>query len=167
MLGSPERIEYHAYETPKDFDAVRNQQDDIYFLTGSEIEGQKPAGKVLPGPTVFVESHAVMAPVNSAAQHVDDLAGNSICFMIGSPVERTLNAYFYTLHKNWFRLGFTEDGEMNDAYNAQSCHAVAGEITYIKTEDAIAQLKKFIENLADGLAQSILPDSLIPVRASH
>ena len=72
VLGSPERIEYHAYEAPKDFDAVRNQQDDIYFLTGSEIAKQKLAGKVLPGPTVFVESQAVMVPVNSAEQHLDE-----------------------------------------------------------------------------------------------
>ena len=32
VLGSPERIKYHEYDTPNDFDAVRNQQDDIYFL---------------------------------------------------------------------------------------------------------------------------------------
>src|ERR1700690_527978 len=34
VLGSPDRIEYHEYETPKQFDAVRNQVDDVYFLTG-------------------------------------------------------------------------------------------------------------------------------------
>ena len=78
---------------------MRNQQDDIYFLTGSEIAKQKLAGKVLPGPTVFVESQAVMAPVNSAEQHLDEFAGKSICYMIGSPVERTLNAYFDSIHK--------------------------------------------------------------------
>lgn len=129
VLGAPERIEYHGYDTSKDFDAVRNQQDDVYFLTGSEINRQKLAGKVLPGPTVFVESNAVMAPANSASKHLDDLAGNSICFKIGSPAERDLNAHFDMIHKGWLRRGFTEDGEMCDAYNVQSCHAIAGEIT--------------------------------------
>jgi len=159
VLGSPERIEYHAYVTPKDFDAVRNQQDDIYFLTGSEIEGQKLAGNVLPGPTVFVESHAVMVPANSTEQHVDDLAGNSTCFMIGSPVERTLNAYFDTIHKNWFRRGFTEDGEMNDAYNVQSCHALAGEIT------TLASVR--LDPGVNRLSSRILPETLavFPVMA--
>ena len=159
VLGSPERIEYHAYVTPKDFDAVRNQQDDIYFLTGSEIEGQKLAGKVLPGPTVFVESHAVLVPANSAAQHVDDLAGNSICFVIGNPVERTLNAYFDTIHKKWFRRGFTEDGEMNDAYNVQNCHAVAGEIT------KLASVR--LDPGVNRLSSRILPETLavFPVMA--
>ncbi len=159
VLGAPERIEFHKYETPKDFDAVRNQQDDIYFLTGSEIAKQKLAGKVLPGPTVFVESHAVMAPVNSAAQHVDDLAGNGICFNVGSPVERTLNAYFDTIHKKWVRRGFNEEGEMNDAYNVQSCHAVAGEIT------TLASVR--LDPGVNHLSSRILPETLavFPVMA--
>ncbi len=160
VLGDPKRIEYRVYDTPKDFDAVRKQKDDIHFLTGSEIEKQKLAGKVLPGPTVFVESHAVMVAANSAVQHVDDLAGNSICFKIGSPVERTLNAYFDTIHKNWFRRGFTEDGEMNDAYNVQNCHAVAGEITTL----ASTRLDQGVNHLSSR----ILPETLavFPVMAA-
>lgn len=160
VLGAPGRIEYHAYVTPKEFDAVGNQQDDIYFLTGSEIERKKLAGKVLPGPTVFVESHAVMVADNSTAQHVDDLAGNSICFMIGSPVERSLNACFDTIHKNWFRRGFTEDGEMNDAYNVQNCHAVAGEIT------TLASVR--LDPGVNHLTSRILPETLavFPVMAA-
>jgi general L-amino acid transport system substrate-binding protein len=129
VLGSPDAIEYHAYETPKNFDAVRNQQDDLSFLTGSEINAHQLAGKVLPGPTVFIESHAVMVPDNAAARHVGDLAGDSICYMIGSPVERSLAAYFDGLHESYIHRAFSENGEMVDTYNAQNCHAVAGEIT--------------------------------------
>ncbi len=159
VLGGAERIEYHEYATQKDFDAVRNQQDDIYFLTGSEVAKQKLAGKVLPGPTVFVESHAVMTPVNAAAQHLDDLAGNGICFMIGNPVERTLNAHFDSIHKEWFRRGFTEDEEMNDAYKVQSCHAVAGEIT------TLASVR--LDPGVNHLSSRILPETLavFPVMA--
>ncbi len=131
VLGSPDRIEFHGYDTHKDFDAVRNEQDDIFFLTGSEIAEHKLAGKVLPGPTVFIESNAVMVPAKSAAHHVADLAGNSICFMIGSSVEQDLNACFAGTHKNFFRRAFSEDGEMVDTYQAQNCHAIAGEITYL------------------------------------
>ena len=129
VLGSSERIEYHAYDTPKDFDAVRRQQDDVYFLTGSEIDAQKLAGQIVPGPTVFVESHAVMVASSSPAHHVANLAGNSICFLIGSPVERSLAAYFDALHQSWLRQPFSERGEMVDSYNVQNCHAIAGEIT--------------------------------------
>ncbi|MGA2192784.1 MAG: transporter substrate-binding domain-containing protein [Nitrospirota bacterium] len=129
VLGSPDRIEYHAYKEPKDFDAVRSGQDDVYFLTGAEINEQKLAGKVLTGPTVFVESHAAMVPSNSSALHLGDLAGAGICFLIGSPEERSLEAYFDGVKKIWIRRAFSEESEMVDAYNAQNCRAIAGEAT--------------------------------------
>ncbi|MGF2012455.1 MAG: hypothetical protein RMX25_013310 [Nostoc sp. DedVER01b] len=152
VLGSSDRIEYHKYETTKDFDAVRNQQDDVYFLTGSEINEQKLAGKLVPGPTVFVESNAVMVASNSAAHHVSDLTGKSICFMIGSSVERSLTAYFGALQKNWFRRPFSEDGEMIDTYNVQNCHAIASEIT------TLAQIR--LDSGVNRLSSRILPEPL-------
>jgi len=160
VLGSPDRIEYHLYDTPKDFDAVRNHQDDVYFLTGSEINEQKLAGKVVPGPTIFVESHAVMTAATSTVHHVDDLAGDGICFMIGSSVERSLSAYFESLHKSWLRRAFSEDGEMIDTYNVQNCHALAGEIT------TLAEVR--LERGVNGLSSRILPEPLtaFPVMAA-
>lgn len=152
VLKSPERIEYHEYETRKDFDAVRNQQDDVYFLTGSEISEQKLAGKLVPGPTVFVESHAVMVASTSPARHVSDLAKDGVCFMIGSPVERSIEAYFAALHQNWFRRPFSEDGEMIDTYNVQNCHAIAGEITTL----AMIRLSSGVNRLSSR----ILSDNL-------
>jgi general L-amino acid transport system substrate-binding protein len=129
ILGSPDRIEFHRYETPRNFQAVRRGQDDIYFLTASEIIENGLAGRVTPGPTVFVESDAVMVTSSSPTQHVSDLADDSICYMIASSAERSLEAYFDALHKHWDHRAFSEDGEMNDTYNVQHCHAIAGEIT--------------------------------------
>ena len=160
VLGSPDRIEYHEYETPKQFDAVRNQQDDVYFVTGSEINEQKLTGKVVPGPTVFVESHNVMVPSNSAAHHVDDLAGDSICFLIGSLTERSLSSYFDTLRKSWLHLPFSEEGEMNDAYNVQRCRAIAGEITTL----AAARLDPGVHRLSSRILPE--PLSVFPVIAA-
>jgi len=160
VLGSPDRIEYHVYETPKQFDAVRNQEDDVYFLTGSEIDEQKLAGMVVPGPTVFVESHTVMVPSNSAAHNVGDLAGNTICFMIGSLTERSINAYFDALHKNWLRMPYSEDGEMNDAYNVQRCNAIAGEMTTL----AATRLDPGVSRLSSRFLQE--PLSVFPVMAA-
>ena len=160
VLGSPKRIEYHKYETPKDFDAVRNQQDDVYFLTGSEIDKQQLAGKVVPGPTVFVESHAVMVASTSAVHHVSDLAGDSICFMTGSAVERSLEAYFDALHQNWFRRAFSEDGEMIDTYNVQNCHAIAGEITTL----AMIRLGSGVNRLSSRILSE--PLTAFPVMAA-
>ncbi|MEA5505841.1 hypothetical protein VB735_22545 [Halotia wernerae UHCC 0503] len=153
VLGSSDRIEYHEYETHKDFDAVRNQQDDIYFLTRSEIDAQKLTDKLVLGSTVFLESDAVMVASTSAAHHLTDLAGDSICFMIGSSVEQSLNTYFGVLHKNWFRRAFSEDGEMIDTYNVQNCHAIAGEIT------TLANIR--LDPGVNQLLSRILPESLI------
>jgi len=160
VLGSPERIEYHIYSTPKDFDSVRNQQDDVYFLTGSEINEQKLAGKVVPGPTIFVESHAVMTMSTSTVNHVDDLAGDSICYRISSSAERSLSAYFDTIKKGWVRRAFSEDGEMIDTYNVQNCHAIAGEIT------TLAEVR--LERGVNRLSSRILPEPLaaFPVMAT-
>ena len=152
VLGSPERIDYHEYGTPKDFDAVRNQQDDIAFLTGWEIQERGLAGKVVPGPTIFVESHAVMVASGSTARHVADLAGDSICFLIGSTVERSLEAYFDALHQSWLRRAFSEDGEMRDTYHVQQCHAIAGELT------TLAALR--LEPGINRLSSRILPELL-------
>lgn len=129
VLGSPDKIVYSTYETPKQFVAVRNNQDDLFFLTGSEIRDQSLEGSVLPCPTVFVESHTVMVPVTSAVQHLADLAGVTVCYMIGSSTERSLSNALEQLPKPWLRRPFSEEGEMRDTYNAQSCHAVAGELT--------------------------------------
>lgn len=152
VLGSPDRIEYHTYETPKQFDAIRNRQDDVFFLTGTEINEQGLAGKIVPGPAVFLESHAVMVPSGMAAQHLGDLAGDSICFLSGSRVERSLNSYFDSLHKSWLRIPFSEEGEMNDAYNVQRCHGIAGEVTTL----AAARLASGVNRISSR----ILPESL-------
>ena len=160
VLGAPDRIEYHEYETPKQFDDVRNQVDDVYFLTGSEIADQKLAGKVVPGPTVFVETHAVMVPSNSATHNVGDLAGNNICFIIGSLTERSINAYFDALHKKWLRMPYSEDGEMNDAYNVQRCHAIAGDITTL----AETRLDRGVNKLSSRFLPE--PLSVFPIIAA-
>jgi general L-amino acid transport system substrate-binding protein len=160
VLGAPDRVKFHTYETGKDFDSVRNGRDDICFLTGSEIAGRKLAGKVVPGPAVFVESQNVMVADKSAVHHVADLAGNSICYMIGDPVEQSLNGYFAGLRKHFFNRAFSEDGEMVDTYQAQNCHALAGEITYL----AATRLDRGVNHISSR----ILPEPLaaFPVMAA-
>ena len=132
-MGSPAHIAFHDYETPKQYDAVRNGEDDVSFLTAAEIYDHELVGKVLPGPTVFIESHAVMVPTTSKARHVKDLAGQSICFLTPSPVDHTVENYFDRLHKPFVAMPYSEDGEMVDAYLVQRCHGIAYEITTLAT----------------------------------
>ena len=152
VLGSPEKIEYGDFETLKQVEGIRNQQDDVYFLTGLEINALKVAGKITPGPTVFVESHSVMVPSTSPAHHVGDLSGKKICFMIASTLERSLNAYFDNIHKEFLRNPYSEDGEMNDSYNVQNCDAVADETTTLAMT-RLTPVKK-------GMTSRILPEML-------
>lgn len=157
VLGSGDRIEYRGYETPEQFDALVNE-DDVFFLTGSEIGEHKLAGNIVPGPTVFVESHNVMVPSASAVRSVSDLEGDKICFLTGSTTERSLSAYFDALHKGWLHMPFSEEGEMNDAYDVQHCHAIVGEITTLAAT----------RNDAHGPMSRILPEplSVFPITAA-
>ncbi len=111
-------------------------------------------------PTVFVESQNVMVSTKSPVHHVEGLAGDGICFMIGNPVEQSLNAYFGGLHKNFFHRAFSEYGEIVNTYRVQNCHALAGEITYL----ALTRLNPGINHLSSR----ILPESLAvyPVMAA-
>ncbi|MDQ2804996.1 MAG: transporter substrate-binding domain-containing protein, partial [Pseudomonadota bacterium] len=108
---------------------VRNGADDLFFLTGSAVSEQGLAPYILPGPTVFIERLALMVPQASAARRPADLAGATVCLMIGSNAQRALEATAERQHMNIVRLGFEEDVEMLDAYNVQRCQAVVGEAT--------------------------------------
>jgi len=90
---------------------------------------------------------------------VSDLAGKTICFMIGSLTERSINAYFDALHKNLLRMPYSEDVEMNDAYNVQRCNAIAGEITTL----AATRLDPGVNRLASRFLPE--PLSVFPVMA--
>ena len=151
-LGSADRFDYRAYEAPRSFDALRAGQDDVSFLSGSEVSEHKLAGHVLPVATVFIESHAVMVPAKAREQHVSDLTGSRICAMIGSSSERSLENYFENLQKPWFRQPFSEDGEMQDAYKVQLCRGLAGELTSLA--------KIALEPGINRLSSRILPEPL-------
>ena len=153
VLDSPNKVEFHSYATETDF-AEGATSDDVLFLTGSEISDHHLAGLIVPGPPVFVESQGVMVPGDSNVQTLKDLGNRTVCFLIGSPSERGLNAFCDRTGCAVFRRPFSEDGEMVDAYAAQNCHAIVGEITdlaAIRDEEELRHLASRIlpETLAD------------------
>jgi len=129
VLGGPERVEFRLYAGPADFEAVRGQEQDVSFLTGSEIAEQELAGAVLPLAPVFVERHAVMVPGASPRRSLAELAGQGICFLVGGSAGRSLEAWFDDHRRSFLRHPHSEEGEMGDAYAAGRCQAVAGEAT--------------------------------------
>jgi general L-amino acid transport system substrate-binding protein len=133
VLGSPDHIAFQEYETPKQFDAIRNGDDELFFLTASEIHRAKLGGLVLPGPAVFLQTTAVMVPKAAKERHLKDLAGAKVCYLTPSNVENSVNAFFDHNHQAFQPMPFSEDGEMVDAYKVQFCHALAYERTTLAT----------------------------------
>jgi general L-amino acid transport system substrate-binding protein len=129
VLGSPDHIAFQGYDLPKQFESIGNGGDDLFFLTASEIHRDHLSARLLPGPTVFFQSHAVMVPKASKERHLKDLAGAKICFLTPGNVENSVNAYFDSLHQNIQPMPFSEEGEMLDAYQVRFCHALAAERT--------------------------------------
>jgi len=159
-LGPEGRVGFRLYRSSRDYDAVRGGSDDLFFLSGSEIADEKLAPSVLPGPTVFIEALSLMAPEASSARRLDDLAGASVCFMVGSAAQRALETAAEHQHVSFARLGFQESAEMLDAYNVQRCRAVAGEATQL------ARMR--LDPGVNHLASRILPQplALYPVIAA-
>lgn len=67
VLGAAGRIEFNRTETQQVFGAVSQSSDAVFFLTTSEIIAQI-VGKLIPGPAVFYETHALIVKENSAAR---------------------------------------------------------------------------------------------------
>jgi general L-amino acid transport system substrate-binding protein len=95
------------------------QGADIAFVT-------EPHDGLVAGPAVFEERLSVLVPLNSAVRAVTDLAGQTICLMIGSPEQSALEAAAGRLGFDFVRLAFEEDVEMRDAYAVGRCGAMAG-----------------------------------------
>jgi general L-amino acid transport system substrate-binding protein len=152
VLKPPRRLELHAYDSARAYDAVRDGTDDLFFLTGSQIVDQRLAGKVVPGPAVFYQTTAVMVAESSPARRLADLAGQPICFAQGSNAQRHLEAWFAAHALPFMRMGYQEDVEMDDAYNVQVCHGLAGEVT------TLAQVRR--DGGVNGLRSRILAEPL-------
>lgn len=152
VFGPGGKYGFHEYDSDKAFDSVRQGADQLSFLTFTEMAAQNLTDKVLPGPTVFIESHDLMVEANSPVLTPADLAGKGICFMNGSPANESVDAFFEDRHIPIVRHGYQEDGEMYDGYAVQNCPAVAGESTTL----ADAGLDGGINNLKSRLLREHL-----------
>lgn len=150
-LGT-DHIEFHGYESDAEFDRA-GREDDIAFLTGSEIAEHNLSGQVLPGPTVYFLANGILVPDTSPIKSLWDLNGESICYMIGSSAERGLEARLTGQeHLRWAHRAFSEDGEMQDTYQVQNCHAMAGELPSLARYGFDPRLK--------APANRLLPDTI-------
>ena len=161
VLGPQAKTEFHAYSLQlSTFDPVKTGDDELSFLTLSEMLYGGVLPHVLPGPPVYYATASIMVMDGSPAQHVADLAGTRICAEPGTGPERSLNLYFEAHH---FPLNFSmfqESDEMLDAFYGGRCEAIANETT------SLAAIRLQAEH--DGHEARILPEPLaaVPVLAT-
>ncbi len=152
VLGPRGRIVFTLVDSDRDFDAVRNGHQDLVFLSSGTIVGEHLSDRLLLGPPAYIEPMALMVPEGSTARTLRDLAGQKICFMIGTGAERAMEAALERDGLQVMRLGFQEDVEMRDAYNVGRCHAIAADATFL------AEVRH--DGGVHGLGSRILDDPL-------
>ncbi len=152
VLGANGRAEFRPEVAESDMRRVSGGNDDVSFLTASEIVTDHLTGAVLPGPPVFYETHGVMVHADAHPTRLPELEGSMICAEPGTGPERSLHAYFAAKHLPFRFSMWQESEEMVDAYSVGRCPAIAGEMT------TLAALKR--EADAAGHPSRILPDPL-------
>jgi general L-amino acid transport system substrate-binding protein len=161
VLGSPDKIAFHGYDDADDLATLTQGGDDIAFLSAQEMHMTGVTGRVVPGPVVYIESIAAMLPVATGVRHLQDMdATKGVCFANGSSPEHVLPAYFAAVKRPWRPIGYTEDGEMLDAYNVQQCQILSGERTTLAMDA--------LEGGVNGLKSVILPEPIaaFPIMAT-
>ena len=155
-LGPDGHIEFHAYAAmTRSFDAVRSGQDDVSFLTASEILAEHALPAVLPGPPVFYLTQSLLVLADAKAQHAADLRGTHICAEPGTGPERSLNAWFGARAIPIDFFMFQEAEEMQDAFYAKRCIAIAN--------DTVNLAAIRLQADADGHPARFLPETLAAV----
>jgi general L-amino acid transport system substrate-binding protein len=154
VLGPTARVVFSIYGSPRSNETARQAADEIAFLTGGEIADQRLSGFLTPGPTVLISTVGVMVPDASPIRRLPDLAGRTVCLMIGSRAQRALESEAASRHIGISRLPFEEDDELLDGYNAGRCDAAVGETTDL----AHMRRNPGIRHTASRL----LPDALAP-----
>ena len=129
VLGPAGRIEIRLLDSEVDYAGLKAGAFDIAFLTGGSVAEHALGGTLLPLTPVYVERYALLVPDDPRWQRLQDLDGQTVCFMIGTPAQRALERSLETGAPSIARLGFEEEVEMRDAYNAGRCRAVADAAT--------------------------------------
>ncbi len=131
VLGPGGKVSFTVLDSVRDMEAVRAGRQDVVFLSGGTLVAERLADHLLPGPPAFLETESVLVPEGSPVRAPRDLAGLSICFMIGTGAQRALEAAVEREGVTIERLGFGEEVELRDAYNVGRCRAVAGDATFL------------------------------------
>ena len=131
VLGPEGRSAFTLLDSAGGFDSVRDGRQDVVFLSAGTMAAEHLVGRLLVGPPAFIETESLMVPEASPVGAPRDLAGRSVCFMIGTGAQRAMEAAFERDGVDVMRLGFEENVEMRDAYDVGRCQAVVAEATVL------------------------------------
>ncbi len=156
-IGPKARVVFSAYIPSRSFDRARSGQDEVSFLTTSEMLGEDLVGHVLPGPPVFTIPTGALVAEKSSIQHLADLGPETICAEPGTGPERVMHAWFAAHHVPLHYFMFQESDEMLDAYTAGRCGAIVQEMT---------SLAGYRLNAEEDRPSRILPEAFAAVPLS-
>ena len=125
VLGPNGTVEVTTPDSAKEFSELAHQPPDLVFFSGGTFDEHHLTQSFIPGPTVFIDPVTVMVPEASKIMQPADLAGATICTMIGSTGQRAMEASLGVATPPIVRLTFREEVEMLDAYNVGRCDAMA------------------------------------------
>jgi general L-amino acid transport system substrate-binding protein len=129
ILGPNAKLSFAISQTDAPAEGLAQAPSDITFLAGGTLADQRLRTTLIPGPIVFIDAIRLLVPEASPARTPADLAGKTICLIIGSPAQRALEATLGTATPNIARLSFSEDIELLDAYNVGHCDAAVDDTT--------------------------------------
>ena len=129
VLGPDGPLEFTRYDSELAFAAARAGHEDVMFLTGRELVEHSLAGQGIPGPSIFVETTAIIVQDDTPYRHLEDLADKPICYAQGPHAEYHLQDGFAARKLGFAPMGFQEDVELNDGYKVRYRHALADEAT--------------------------------------
>lgn len=124
VLGPQGKVVFSTPQAGTEFDDLRAGRVDVAFFSEAALREAEIDRGVVPGPVVFEDSVGLLVGAESAAVGPADLAGATVCLMIGSGAQRVLEDYVTARGITIIRAGYREDVEMLDAFNSRNCDAV-------------------------------------------
>ncbi len=153
VLGPGGRTELQLHDTAAEAgEALRHGEDRVSFLSDGAAREAGVVAVAVPGPVVFVAALTVLAQPG-----VDALSGRTVCFMNGSEAHQALEAWAARTRTPLVRVGYQEEGELHDAFDARRCDAIAGEAAGLRAVRAEAPGRSG--------AHLLPPLGVVPVRA--
>lgn len=160
VLGPEGKAVFQVAGSQEEFAAIAAKPPDLVFLSGAAVADGRLSAALIPGPVVFIDPLTLLVPEASPAHAPADLAGKTICLMIGSPEQRAVEDALGRLRPAILRMTFREEVEMLDAYNAGDCDAMAGAATTLAGYRLTMGVNRVASRLIDP------PLALTPVMAA-